>query len=95
MSWVQWTSSGVSGIDRDTGGSAITQLGQHLLLGHVGSPGRAQLEMRLIDDGLSVAAPFEAEVHAECADCFVFYRLGQILRAFEYADVEGDAEVVV
>src|SRR5690348_4154374 len=84
-----------SGVHRLAAILARAQFGQHLLLALVGRPGGPQLEMRLVDDGLPVAAPFQAQVHAQRADRLVLRRLRQVPVSLEHADVEGDAEVVV
>src|SRR5690606_5985196 len=51
--------------------------------------------MRLIDQGAPIAAPLEAQFLAERADCLVHRRFAEIFVAFEQADIEGDAEIVV
>src|SRR6185312_6051902 len=85
----------MSGVHRLAAILPRSQFGQHLLLAFVGRPGGSQLEVRLVDDGFPVAAPLQAQVHAQRADGLVLRRLRQVAVALEHADVEGDAEVVV
>ena len=55
-----------------TGTLSGTQFVEHIPLALVCCPFWAELKMRFILDGLPVAAPFEAELDAQCTYCFVF-----------------------
>jgi hypothetical protein len=51
--------------------------------------------MRFVLDRFPVAAPFQAEIPSEHSDGFILRRFVEILRSFEYADIERDPEVVI
>src|SRR5206468_8089421 len=72
-----------------------TQFGEHISLALVRCPSWAELKMRFVLDRLPVAAPFEAELDAQCTYRFVFRRLVQVFCTFENSNIEGDAKVVV
>ena len=84
-----------STVDRRSVGAPLPQFGKHLLLGQAGRPGRSQLVVRLVDDGLPVAPPFESHILAQDADGLVLRGIRQVLVALEDADIEGDAEIVI
>src|SRR3546814_17957291 len=52
-----------------------------------------QLEVRLVDDGLPVAAPLQAKVHAQGADGLVLRRLRQIFASLEHRSEEHTSEL--
>src|SRR5438093_10233380 len=72
-----------------TGTLSGTQFGEHISLALVRCPSWAELKMRFVLDRLPVAAPFEAELDAQCTYRFVFRRLVQVFCTFENSNIEG------